>query len=91
MDSFDAADIIKQAWLERTPSAPSRELVLTPCPYCGKSDRLDRLERSALGPGPKLEAAWETLAGPGRGVGLCGFCLNVVVLEGGSALAPGDG
>jgi hypothetical protein len=52
------------------------------CPYCGKSDRIHRLEEpSELDAAPwEYHQAWQEFAGEGELV-LCKFCRQVLRLE----------
>lgn len=90
MDPFDAAEIVKQAWLERAAEGDTVAVRLVACPYCGKADRVRELSLEELSGGadPALPQAWESLAQTGRPA-LCGFCLNLVLLAGDKALMPG--
>jgi hypothetical protein len=90
MDPFDAAETVKQAWLERATRSGSVAVRLLACPYCGKADRVRELSLEELGGAadPALAQAWESLAQTGRPA-LCGFCLNLVLLAGDKVLMPG--
>ncbi len=88
MDPFDAAEMIKAAWLQRDDAGDSLAVRLVACPYCGKADRVRELSREEIsGSNPALEQAWQALAQSGQPA-LCGFCLNVVLLAGEAALPP---
>ncbi len=59
------------------------------CPYCGKSDRIHRLEEpSELDPAPgEYQQAWAEFAKGGELV-LCKFCRQVLRLEPGGGARP---
>lgn len=88
MEVFEAAEVLKGFWVEAAERVSSAQVVLATCPFCGKGDRIRLLPRE--GRAAAYQEAWETLARPGGRPGLCGFCLNVVLVGSGSrAQAPG--
>jgi hypothetical protein len=94
MDAFDAAEILKSRWLDNWDTLPSQRIVLATCPFCGKGDRIRLLPDASeieADPEGEYEAAWKMLAGTQRSPGICGFCLNVLVIAEGRAEMPGSG
>ena len=57
------------------------------CPYCGKSDRIKPLTRTAS---ITESEAWSILSSRNRQPALCNFCLNVVLISDGTAMMPED-
>jgi hypothetical protein len=93
MDVFDAADLIKQSWLASAATIPSEKIVMATCPFCGKGDRIRIVPDDEPAGGDETDgyrAAYALLAGPDRRPGICGFCLNVVVMTCGKAHLPGE-
>jgi hypothetical protein len=87
MDEFEAAEIIKQFWLENQDSRDSWDILMVTCPYCGKSDRIKPL----TGPASIIESeAWSILSSRDRQPAVCNFCLNVVLISDGTAMMPED-
>lgn len=91
MDQLDAAEIVRDAWLDGEKPADCFDVLMTACPYCGKADRVMELTLKDLAQREdNLGAAWKLLSRRGRKVGACGFCRNVLLLVSGSAIAPGQ-
>lgn len=92
MDEVDAAEILRGRWFEYKDSIPSPRIVFALCPFCGKGDRIrllpDAQEMGGLSD-ENYSAAWKRLAGTTRSPGICGFCLNVVLLSDIGVLMPG--
>ena len=81
MDIYDAADIVRRLWLDRADGFSSQEIVLTKCPFCGKTDRIRLIPKDQPKdepPDQEYQAAIEMLSDAGRVPAICGFCLNVV-------------
>jgi len=92
MDEVDAAEILRSRWFECKDSIPSARIVFAMCPFCGKGDRIrllpDAQEMGGLAD-ENYSAAWKRLAGSTRSPGICGFCLNVVLVSETGVLMPG--
>lgn len=91
MKEDEEIEALRRFVLERELPKTETALFGVKCPYCGKADRVRRLERpmelrDELSP-EDLSAysdLWEGLARPGKELGVCQFCRNpVVFLEGG--------
>ncbi|MCB2188572.1 MAG: hypothetical protein KQJ78_19295 [Deltaproteobacteria bacterium] len=52
------------------------------CPYCGKTDRIYKLEEPGQldAPPPAYQAAWDRLSGQGELV-LCKFCRQILAYD----------
>ncbi len=92
MDEFDAAEVVKRWWLEHRDSILLRSTVLASCPFCGKGDRISLLppaQETSDVLDETYSVAWGVLANPNRAPGICGFCLNVVLISETGAAMPG--
>jgi hypothetical protein len=83
MDTNEAVQKLQQFIIEH--DLPDTEMALygLKCPYCGKSDRIRKLEdpddlSSTMKPEDRKEYAqyWERLAPSGGSLGVCKFCQN---------------
>ncbi len=76
---------------------PDTEIALfgVKCPYCGKSDRIKKLDppgdlgqvldEEAL---TVYEAFFQEMGDPDTSMGVCGFCRNCLTLKGGGRAEP---
>jgi hypothetical protein len=90
---LDAAEILRVNWLDGADTITSREMVLASCLVYGKGDRIRLVPHQGQTGSPfrqdNYQIAWEMLAATERLPAICGFCLNVVTVDGGQAEIPG--
>jgi hypothetical protein len=94
MDRRQATASIKRLIIECELPRTDMALFGILCPYCGKTDRIRRLEPPPDLEGVLLEAdlevyrsVWSILALNGEDLGVCKFCFNVLRLNPDEGLA----
>lgn len=92
MDEFDATEVLRLYWLDRSDTISSQQIISATCPFCGKSDRIHVLnqdDKKFLASDNNYWAAWEKLCSSESSPAFCQFCQNVVIIRGGHAEMPG--
>jgi hypothetical protein len=95
MDRNQAVERLKQFILEHDLPRTDMALFGILCPYCGKSDRIRGLEAPARLGGTIAQEAitryaelWSVLTAADELLGICKFCQNVLLLDGGRRAVP---
>ncbi len=88
MENCEAIEKLKLLIIENELPRKDRAFFGIKCPYCGKSDRIHRLEApQALGPmldsaqSRQYAALWKQLDSFQVGLAVCKFCLNPLALD----------
>jgi len=87
LDTYQTAEALRQFVLDHGLPHTDMTLIGLRCPYCGKSDRMRRLEdpgQISVGLSPAEKGLYLTLfsrlAKDGEALGVCKFCQNPVRL-----------
>jgi hypothetical protein len=86
---IDAVLALKQYVMHQNPPHTETALFGTRCPYCGKSDRIRRLDPPQE-PDDEYARLWRQAANAEDNLGVCKFCHNLLRLESGRAAALTD-